>query len=73
MIDSPKVAGDYYQKIADRIAVGHSYFDFTIFEVKLLDCPRILASAFVNASSNSSKPSILLLKITTAKLTSPLV
>jgi cohesin loading factor subunit SCC2 len=25
MIDSPKVAGDYYQKIADRIAVGRSY------------------------------------------------
>ena len=22
MIDSPEVAGDYYQKIADRIAVG---------------------------------------------------
>lgn len=23
MIDSPEVAGDYYQKIADRIAVSH--------------------------------------------------
>ena len=25
MIDSPEVAGDYYQKIADRIAVGVPY------------------------------------------------
>ena len=25
MIDSPEVAGDYYQKIADRIAVGPEY------------------------------------------------
>ena len=25
MIDSPEVAGDYYQKIADRIAVSTQY------------------------------------------------
>ncbi|KAG6812718.1 radiation sensitive protein rad9 [Tricholoma furcatifolium] len=31
MVDSPEVAGDYYQKIADRIAVREQFF--------FLDCP----------------------------------
>ena len=32
MIDSPEVAGDYYQKIADRIAVSaHLWFHFLVY------------------------------------------
>ena len=30
MIDSPEVAGDYYQKIADRIAVGPKFYYRTL-------------------------------------------
>jgi HEAT repeat associated with sister chromatid cohesion len=67
MIDSPEVAGDYYQKIADRIAVGPSK------ESKILSHPesRIPASASESVSSNFSNHSMASRGITIAVSISP--
>ena len=56
MIESPEVAGDYYQKIADRMAVC-SLLLLVLFVAKV--CIRILASAFVNGLLSCSRLFIL--------------
>lgn len=56
MIESPEVAGDYYQKIADRMAVC---FSFVLILSVANVCIRILASVCVNALLNCSRRFIL--------------
>jgi len=56
MIESPEVAGDYYQKIADRMAVCSSFLPVLFVANERI---RILASVCVNGLLSCSRRFIL--------------
>jgi hypothetical protein len=58
MIDSPEVAGDYYQKIADRIAVSLNKHNALFFLCR--PDYRTLVSVYESVSSSCLKLSTVL-------------